>query len=93
MKKRLVDLGGQSALPVIASYGPAAPRSLKPAQRAYLESLNGVGAHLTHIDREDFEVETDMGERIDGRGRAQALTASGPKADNKTALEVERAAS
>jgi hypothetical protein len=34
MKKRLVDLGGQSALPVIASYGPAAPRSLTPAQRA-----------------------------------------------------------
>jgi hypothetical protein len=27
-------------------------------------TLNGVGAHLAYIGREDFEVETDMGERI-----------------------------
>jgi hypothetical protein len=36
-------------------------------------TLNGVGAHLAYLGREDFEVETDMGERIHDKGFEKAL--------------------
>lgn len=36
-------------------------------------TLAGVGAHLKYIDRDDFEIETDMGERIHERASQRAL--------------------
>jgi type IV secretory pathway VirD2 relaxase len=36
-------------------------------------TLGGVGAHLAYIGRDDFEIETDMGERIRERASQRAL--------------------
>jgi type IV secretory pathway VirD2 relaxase len=36
-------------------------------------TLGGVGAHLAYIGRDDFEIETDMGERIHERASQRAL--------------------
>jgi type IV secretory pathway VirD2 relaxase len=36
-------------------------------------TLSGVGAHLAYIGRDDFEIETDMGERIRERASQRAL--------------------
>jgi hypothetical protein len=91
MKKRLIDLGSQSAILDIASYGRGTFRAFTPIQRAQIartvgrapevmvkvsggaRTLGGFGAHLAYIGRDDFEIETDMGERVQERSPQKAL--------------------
>ncbi len=90
MKKHVIDLGGQTAILDIASYGRS-PRYFTPAQRDQIartvarapevmvkvsggaRSLAGVGQHFSYIGRDDFVLETDMGERLQEKGFKTAL--------------------